>query len=69
MRTLRFWAERFQRARPEIRRFFDERFCRMWEFYLTASEQSFLHRGLTVFQIQMTNDLDSIPAPHDYIAP
>jgi cyclopropane-fatty-acyl-phospholipid synthase len=67
-RTLRLWEERFQRARPEIRRLYDERFCRMWEFYLTASEQSFLHRGLTVFQIQMSNDLGAVPATRDYIA-
>lgn len=67
-RTLRLWEERFQSARPEIRRLYDERFCRMWEFYLTASEQSFLHRGLTVFQIQMTNDPDAVPATRDYIA-
>lgn len=67
-RTLRLWEERFQRARSEIRRLYDERFCRMWEFYLTASEQSFLHRGLTVFQIQMTNDAVAVPATRDYIA-
>lgn len=66
-RTLHLWEERFQRARSEIRRLYDERFCRMWEFYLTASEQSFLHRGLTVFQIQMTNAPGAVPATRDYI--
>jgi len=67
-RTLRLWQERFQRARPEIRSLYDERFCRMWEFYLTASEQSFLHRGLAVFQIQMSNEPSAVPATRDYIA-
>lgn len=67
-RTLRLWGKRFQKARGEIRGLYDERFCRMWEFYLTASEQSFLHRGLTVFQIQMTNDPAAVPATRDYMA-
>lgn len=60
--------ERFRRARAEICALYDERFCRMWEFYLTASEQSFLNRGLTVFQIQMTNDPSAVPGIRDYIA-
>ena len=66
--TLRLWQERFERARSEVRALYDERFCRMWEFYLIASELSFRHRGLMVFQIQMTNDPSAVPATRDYIA-
>ena len=39
--TVRRWRENFDRNRAEIARLYDERFCRMWEFYLIGSELSF----------------------------
>ena len=45
----------------------DERFCRMWEFYLIVSELSFSHGKHMVFQIQLTKDRDALPITRDYM--
>ena len=66
--TLRRWAERFAARRPEIATLlYDERFCRMWEFYLAASEMDFRHLGTMVFQIQMARQIDAVPFTRGYI--
>ncbi|MDB5429307.1 MAG: cfa2 [Caulobacter sp.] len=67
--TLRHWRERFAAARAEIARLYDERFCRMWEFYLAASEISFRHSGHMVFQLQLAKRIDTVPLTRDYIGP
>jgi len=66
--TLRAWAKRFEANRAEAASLYDERFCRMWEFYLAASELSFLHQDLMVFQIQITKSLNTLPIQRDYIS-
>ena len=66
--TLRAWRERFLVRRDEARALYDERFCRMWEFYLAASECAFRHNGLMVFQIQIAKRQDAVPLTRDYIA-
>ena len=66
-KTLAAWNERFQAQRSEIARMFDERFCRMWEFYLQVCEMSFRHRSLAVFQLQLAKQMDSVPITRDYI--
>ena len=49
--------------------FFDTlSFCRMWEFYLAASEVAFRYCGLMVFQIQLANTQQAVPVTRDYIA-
>ncbi len=53
--TLRAWRERFMAHRDEAKAMYDERFCRMWEFYLAGSETSFRVDGHMVFQIQITS--------------
>ena len=55
--------------REEAVRLYDERFCRMWEFYLSACEMSFRYRGLMVFQIQLARRQDAVPLTRDYIGP
>jgi cyclopropane-fatty-acyl-phospholipid synthase len=65
--TLRIWRERFESRRDEIRRLYDERFCRMWEFYLITSELSFRHQGMMVFQIQLAKRNGTVPITRDYI--
>lgn len=65
--TLKAWRERFEANRAEIAALYDERFCRMWEFYLCLSEVAFRHRGCMVFQIQLTKRLDAVPLTRDYI--
>ena len=66
--TLRHWSERFAAERETARVLYDERFCRMWEFYLAVCEMAFRHGRLMVFQIQLANRRDSVPMTRDYIA-
>jgi cyclopropane-fatty-acyl-phospholipid synthase len=66
--TLRAWRERFSANREQIAELYDERFCRMWEFYLAASEASFRrHGGLINFQIQLSTRVDTIALTRDYM--
>jgi cyclopropane-fatty-acyl-phospholipid synthase len=66
--TLKAWRERFLAHRDEVKRVYDERFLRMWEFYLAASEMAFREQGLMVMQIQMTKRQGIVPMTRDYIA-
>ncbi len=66
--TLRHWRKRFQANRQKIKTLYDERFCRMWEYYLTGSEISFRHLGLVVFQIQMARRQEAVPLTRAYTA-
>ncbi len=65
--TLKAWRERFLSHWNEAKALYDERFCRMWEFYLASSEASFRWQDLVVFQIQITHRLESVPLTRDYI--
>lgn len=65
--TLRRWRERFLARREEVLKVFDERFIRMWEFYLAGFEASFRHFGLTVFQIQLARKIDAVPLTRNYM--
>jgi cyclopropane-fatty-acyl-phospholipid synthase len=65
--TLKAWRARFLAHREAVRELYDERFCRMWEFYLAASEMSFRHQGMMVFQIQLARQQDAVPLTRDYI--
>jgi cyclopropane-fatty-acyl-phospholipid synthase len=67
--TLREWRARFNARRAEIADVYDERFCRMWEFYLAASEIAFRHRAHMVFQLQLAKKVDVVPMTRDYIGP
>jgi cyclopropane-fatty-acyl-phospholipid synthase len=65
--TLKIWRERFIAHREEAKALYDERFCRMWEFYLAGSESSFRVDGNYVFQIQLAKRQDVVPLTRDYI--
>src|SRR3954449_2612409 len=65
--TLKAWRERFAARREEAVRLYDERFARMWEFYLAASEMSFRKQHLMNFQIQLTKRQGIVPMTRDYI--
>ena len=65
--TLRHWHTRFQAHRAEIAALYDERFCRMWEFYLKGAEMDFRYLGTMVFQIQLTRSIDAVPLTRDYM--
>ncbi|NQU61416.1 MAG: class I SAM-dependent methyltransferase [Rhodospirillales bacterium] len=66
--TLRHWRYRFMANRDKAAALYDERFYRMWEYYLAISEVSFRHLGSTVFQIQLTKSQDTLPLTRDYMA-
>jgi cyclopropane-fatty-acyl-phospholipid synthase len=65
--TLKLWRARFEANRAEIAALYDEKFCRMWEFYLAGSEATFRHDGEVVFQIQICKRLDALPITRDYM--
>lgn len=65
--TLRHWRERFMARRAEVVLLYDERFCRMWEFYLVLSEIGFRLRTNIVFQMQLSKRLDTVPMTRDYM--
>lgn len=67
--TLRAWRERFEANRERIGAICDERFCRMWTYYLVTSELAFRHAGLVVFQLQLARRQDAVPLTRDYLAP
>jgi cyclopropane-fatty-acyl-phospholipid synthase len=53
--------------REEAVRLYDERFARMWEFYLASSEMSFRKQNMMNFQIQLTKRQSVVPTTRDYI--
>ena len=65
--TLKNWHQRFTANREKAAAIYDERFCRMWDFYLTGCEAAFREDGLMVFQIQLARSLNSVPLQRDYI--
>lgn len=67
-KTLVEWRRRFMARREEVLDLYDERFCRMWEFYFAGSEASFRYGNLGVFQIQCAHHVDALPITRDYIA-
>jgi cyclopropane-fatty-acyl-phospholipid synthase len=65
--TLRAWRERFLANWDKAAAILDERFCRMWEFYLAGSETAFRYQGLVVFQLQLAKRMTTLPMTRDYI--
>ncbi len=66
--TLLHWEKRFQENRQQVADLFDERFCRMWEFYLNAIEVGFRYGKQMVFQMQLSKSIDTLPLCRDYMA-
>jgi cyclopropane-fatty-acyl-phospholipid synthase len=66
-RTLREWRSRFLAHRDEVKAIYDERFCRMWEYYLAGSEISFRYWDLMNFQIQFARHQHALPITRDYM--
>jgi cyclopropane-fatty-acyl-phospholipid synthase len=65
--TLKAWRERFLAHREDVERIYDQRFVRMWEFYLAASEMSFREQAMMVMQFQITKRQDVVPITRDYM--
>ncbi|MCP1197994.1 cyclopropane-fatty-acyl-phospholipid synthase family protein [Notoacmeibacter sp. MSK16QG-6] len=65
--TLAEWRNRFHATRDEVLEEYDERFFRMWDLYLAASEAAFRYYNMVVFQIQIVHDKTVVPMSRDYI--
>ena len=65
--TLRNWKDRFMSKKDEVLEMFDEKFFRMWEFYLVGCEMAFKWSDQVVFQFQLTKKLKATPITRDYI--
>jgi cyclopropane-fatty-acyl-phospholipid synthase len=65
--TLRHWRRRFVASWRQVAELHDERFCRMWEFYLAQAEAGFRRGGFMVFQIQLAKRVDAVPLTRDYL--
>jgi len=65
--TLKEWRRRFKAQWNTVAQLYDERFCRMWDFYLAGSEIAFRRDGLVVFQIQLTKEIEALPLTRDYM--
>lgn len=66
--TLKEWHRRFQMNRDKAKSLYDERFCRMWEFYLQICEVAFRRLNWMVFQVQISNALETVPLTRSYLA-
>jgi cyclopropane-fatty-acyl-phospholipid synthase len=66
-KTLNHWCRRFEANRTTIAEMYDERFCRMWEFYLVSAEMMFRTGSQLVFQMQLARKRDAAPIVRDYI--
>src|SRR5260221_2303426 len=65
--TVKHWRERFAANRAKAVAITDERFCRMWEFYLAAVELEFLHGSHMVFQLLLSTKRDAVPITRDFM--
>ena len=66
--TLGHWYDRTAAARDEIVALYDERFFRMWQFYLAGAISAFRHNGHVVMQLQLARSRDTLPQTRDYMA-
>ena len=61
------WNKNFQENRKCIADIYDERFCRMWEFYLLSAETMFRTGAQMVFQIQLSRIREATGLTRDYM--
>jgi cyclopropane-fatty-acyl-phospholipid synthase len=65
--TLKNWHQRFQANRDKVRALYDERFCRLWEYYLQLCEVGYRRLNWMVFQIQIAKSLRTVPLTRRYL--
>lgn len=65
--TLQEWRARFMANWDKAKAIYDERFCRMWEFYLISSELAFLNGSQMIFHLMLANNRDAVPIVRDYV--
>ena len=66
-KTLESWLERFLERKKEVKDLFDEKFVKMWEFYMASCAAAFRYRDLVVFQLQIVKNFQSAQPTRDYI--
>ena len=66
-KTLENWLERFLERKKEVKDLFDEKFVKMWEFYMASCAAAFRYRDLVVFQLQIVKNFQSAHRTRDYI--
>ena len=66
-RTLEHWQQRFDANIGKAREIYDDRFCRMWRYYLIGAELTFRHDDQVVFQFQLSRDQEAVPLTRDYL--
>jgi len=65
--TLREWYDRTNAAQKEITDLYDERFFRMWQFYLAAAEAAFQYGAMVNWQVQYVKRRDAIPITREFM--
>jgi cyclopropane-fatty-acyl-phospholipid synthase len=65
--TLAHWGKRFEANRDKVIAMYDERFARMWEFYLISAEMTFRTGSQMVFHLQLSRKRDAAPIVRDYV--
>ena len=65
--TLRHWHDRFMANIEKARALYDDRFCRMWRYYLVACELTFRLNRQVVFQFQLSPKQEAVPLTRDYL--
>ena len=66
-KTLESWLQRFLNKKKEVTDLFDEKFVKMWEFYMASCAAAFRYRDLVVFQLQIVKNFQSAHRTRDYI--
>ena len=66
--TIEHWYERTGKAKDQIIALYDERFYRMWRFYLAGALTVFRWGDMVNFQLQYVRDRRALPLTRDYIA-
>jgi len=66
-KTLESWLERFLNKKNLVKDLFDEKFVKMWEYYLASCSAAFRYRDLVVFQLQIVKNFQSAHRTRDYI--
>ena len=65
--TLKRWRYNFYDNIDKVKELYDEKFCRMWDFYLSSSQASFEEAGLVVFQLQLSKNKKTVPDSRNYM--
>jgi cyclopropane-fatty-acyl-phospholipid synthase len=65
--TIKHWRQRFAANRDKAVKIYDERFARMWEFYLAAVELEFLHGSHMIMQLLLSKTRDAVPIRRDFM--